>query len=235
MTKNITLWAAAALWLIPTTAFSATYNFADYANGVNSNGATFSNSLLSNGLGEAGYASYSVTHDGIKVTATGSANNDNQGDTAQFAYLDSYWDNREAGLGVCKDLSDTNQCAPSSDDNVTIGETLTLLFDQTVSIDSLTLANGDHYATFADGAKFSLTIDGSYHGDIQLAADLNFVGLIGTKFDLFNLTNSESPDTEFYINTMTVSAVPLPAAAWLFGSALFGLIGLNRRLKKSRA
>ena len=35
-----------------------------------------------------------------------------------------------------------------------------------------------------------------------------------------------------YIDNIVISAVPLPAAVWLFGTALIGLIGLSRRIKE---
>ena len=35
-------------------------------------------------------------------------------------------------------------------------------------------------------------------------------------------------------NTITVSQVPVPAAAWLFGSALFGMLGISRRKSSAR-
>jgi hypothetical protein len=38
-------------------------------------------------------------------------------------------------------------------------------------------------------------------------------------------------DTDFNGTVSTPSAVPLPAAAWLFGSGLLGLIGVSRRKK----
>ena len=33
------------------------------------------------------------------------------------------------------------------------------------------------------------------------------------------------------VTTMTVNPVPIPAAVWLFGSGLIGLIGIARRKK----
>lgn len=39
------------------------------------------------------------------------------------------------------------------------------------------------------------------------------------------LNNTENPDSTF----LTVTAVPIPAAAWLFGSALISLVGWNRK------
>jgi hypothetical protein len=41
------------------------------------------------------------------------------------------------------------------------------------------------------------------------------------------LTNGSFTDTV----TVNVSAVPIPAAAWLFGSGLLGLVGIARRKK----
>lgn len=37
-------------------------------------------------------------------------------------------------------------------------------------------------------------------------------------------------DSDAYITGSSVSAVPLPAAGWLFGSALIGLMGLRRKM-----
>ena len=38
-----------------------------------------------------------------------------------------------------------------------------------------------------------------------------------------------NPSTDRWLNDTPVNAVPLPAAAWLFGSALLGFAGLSRR------
>jgi hypothetical protein len=59
---------------------------------------------------------------------------------------------------------------------------------------------------------------------------LVFFGLLSdTLFDAVKFTETTGGiDNEFY-GEMFVRAVPLPAAAWLFGSALLGLFGLSRR------
>ena len=38
-------------------------------------------------------------------------------------------------------------------------------------------------------------------------------------------------DDNFYIRTADAAVIPVPAAVWLFGSGLLGLIGIARRKK----
>ncbi len=66
-----------------------------------------------------------------------------------------------------------------------------------------------------------LTWDGIYGHDYTLdySATATNVGFVGSEF-YFHLTG-------------TVQPVPLPAAAWLLGSGLLGLIGVTRKLKRA--
>ena len=214
-------------------ASTATFNFGLYAD-KNADGSTFTDGFGNsiNGLGEAGYSLYGVTNNGITVTASGSSTNDSPNtvggspDLQQFAYLDS----GNAGLGVCEDLTGSKQCVVSSDDNVTKSEILKLVFDQTVSLDSLLLLNGDHRADF-DNNQYQIRIDGSLFDPLSLAlVDLSGFNFVGKTFEFISLASTKpSSKEEFYINSMTVSTVPVPAAAWLFGSALLGFFGFKRR------
>jgi hypothetical protein len=45
------------------------------------------------------------------------------------------------------------------------------------------------------------------------------------------LVTSVNHSTQFYIQGLTINAVPIPAAAWLFGSGLFGLVCMASRKK----
>ena len=221
----------AMLGFASSSAHAATFNFGEYADGYNTNGATFSNSLMNSGLGEFGYTSYSATHDGITVTATGSYV-DNLGNIQNaHAYMDGKWNNL-AGLGVCKVLNSGDQCAPSSDDNITYNETLTLVFDTTVSLDALRFVNGHHYTDFAGNFQIRIDNDDSLLHTLSLA-QFPLIGstipFVGNTFEFISLASESSgANKEFYINTLNVSAVPLPAAAWLFGSALLGFAGFKR-------
>ena len=217
----------ALLGLASASVQAATFNFGDYADGLNTNGSTFSNSLGNTGLGEFGYESYSVTNDGVTLTATGSSSDD----PTAFAYMDGSWRNR-AGLGVCKNLTDTNQCNPSSDDNITANETLKLAFNTNVSLDSMRFVNGEHYTNFTGDFQLRINEDDAQVYDIALA-EYPYLDMIftGHTFEFISLADplKKLNETEFYINSLTVSTVPVPAAAWLFGSALLGFFGFSRR------
>jgi len=228
--KNI-ICLIAMLGFASGSAYASTFNFGDYADGINSNGSTFSNSLMNSGLGEFGYTSYSATNDGITVTATGSYV-DSEGNTQDaYAYMDGKWRNR-AGLGVCKVLNSGDQCAPSSDDNITYNEKLTLVFDTTVSLDGLRFVDGEHYTNFDGDFQLRINNDDSLLYTLSLAEFPLFgstIPFIGNTFEFISLAGRNSGYAEeFYINTLNVSAVPLPAAAWLFGSALLGFAGFKR-------
>ena len=166
---------------------------------------------------------------GLEIT--GHATNDNVGDDEQFAYLD--WGN--AGLGVCKDAlgapslanpnSGANSCNPRSDDNVTVGEYLEFVFDQNVLVENLWF-NNNHDGGF--GAGDMVKINGvDYPVMTGYAGGINGIGtfsLLAGEVLTIGYSNEE-----FYMSGMAVSAVPLPAAFWLFGSALLGFVTIGRR------
>ena len=67
--------------------------------------------------------------------------------------------------------------------------------------------------------------------------DWFFLGLTGTVFDSANLTSvsfvNQSPANYLAVDDLLldirISAIPIPAAVWLFGTALIGLVGLSKR------
>jgi len=194
------------------------------------NAATFD--FVSEAAGnERGVSTLILSDGGITLNATGQqtlANGDTDTAKTAFVYLDDLSGGRPAGLGVCKALSGT-QCTDSGDDNVTLDEKLTLDFGQLVTISEITMRNGTHRTSF-DG-KFKLNIDGA--GWVAYDLDDTITQLFtGQVFELWNNNTSVAADKEFYISTMTVSAVPIPAAIWLFGSAMLGFVGIRRNNKK---
>ena len=210
---------------------AATFDFANIADGAASS-ATLDSYTGSVGpgpfSGELGATAMNFSSDGIGLTTTGFSTSG----ATYNAYLDSTWTHTggggQGGLGVCANLTTAKQCSPSSDDNVTLGEILVLEFDQVVTITDITFINGEHNPTFAADAVFGLIIDTVDQGS-QTLTNLYTTDLTGQKFSFINdQPNLDSDPYRFYINTMT-AVVPVPAAVWLFGSGLLGLVAVARR------
>ena len=226
--KIFTSLAAFLVMLFSSQASAVTFDFID----LTQNGS---------GLGESSWLSLSASdhvdldYFGFKVTghATNDLPNDVAGtaDTEQFAYLD--WGT--AGLGVCKDAdgapsgnnqgSSANSCAPRSDDNVTVGEYLEFSFTQDVVVENIWF-NNNHDGGFDDTDKVTI-------GLVEYAVMTGFAdgdnGIGSFTLAAGDILKVAYNNEEFYVSGMAVSAVPVPAAIWLFGTALIGFVGLGRR------
>ena len=79
-------------------------------------------------------------------------------------------------------------------------------------------------------ASLSLTVDGSHAGYLGMALGIRLLNQNNDMAaDYMNIPWASA--VEFDNVQLSVSAVPVPAAAWLFGTALFGLAGFARRRK----
>jgi hypothetical protein len=86
-----------------------------------------------------------------------------------------------------------------------------------------------------------LTGVGAFTIDSTVAPGSVAYGNIVLTYDLFSLSPLNSlfnPDTDtlsigniLTANASVAAVVPLPAAVWLFGSAMFGLVGIGKRKK----
>lgn len=146
----------------------------------------------------------------------------------------AYFDRNQAGIGVCKVLVAGDQCSPTSDDNVTAGEVLGLSWGTSVLLHSLSFRGELHPGDppFLATDKFDYSIDGgaSWFTKSLLNAksqgSVDFGGLLlGANREILLAFNNE----QFYVSAAEITAVPIPAAAWLLGSGLFGLFALGRR------
>ena len=151
------------------------------------------------------------------------------------AYLDSGY---RAGLGVCGVLSSNdqtgthNKCNPSSDDNLQVDEILKFVFDSSKGIANVGI-NGPH--RHANGEWVRIWTDTQGWDLLQVAADKITLGFYLTTLKIFGqgtfYDDQKNPirgsSTDLYV--AGINEVPIPAAAWLFGSALLGIAGLRRR------
>lgn len=101
------------------------------------------------------------------------------------------------------------------DQQTTINSAVIEFFDNQVDVDSVTLLTGGQAFSFAalgDLGKWTLAnvVLGAGDHTIRIAVAS---ALTGAQIDV------------------KVNQVPLPAAVWLFGSALLGLMGVTRRFK----
>ena len=146
------------------------------------------------------------------------------------AYLDSGW---LAGMGVCGTLLNaptpgnlTNKCDPASDDNLQANEVLKFVFDATKKV-SVVGINGAHVS--ADGSLVHIWTDTQGDSLLEVIAGKISLGFNLKELKVFGITVGEKWNTNDNLYVAGINEVPIPAAVWLFGSALLGLTGLRRR------
>lgn len=204
---------------VPTVARAATFDFAAMAEAFyasNSYEPTWAQ--MTSGSGGM------LSDGGIDVTASatyfgGAAN--------PFFDSSTGMGGRVAGLGVCHESScSTNVSgAITSDDNLGLGEVLTLQFSQTVAVTNMFVRDEEHYPIGASGAILALMINGmSFYATNGI---VNLTGLLAS--DTFAIQTVEGGLPEIYLSSASVTAVPIPTSGLLLMGGLAGLLILKRR------
>jgi hypothetical protein len=163
------------------------------------------------------------------ITAWATANFDN-GVAAVVQDSESRWTDRKgAGLGVYHRTRD------NSDDNITLGEMLTITFDQVVRLMEIELRSEGHNftnwtrdATFLlDGVRTALPLGTGL-------INLDKTGKVFTfAFDGLAAGRTSAPSTgdQFYLSAMTVQTVPEPGT---YAMVLLGLVALGSISRRPR-
>lgn len=165
----------------------------------------------------AGLNEFSATIDGISFTVKAKP-----GDAALW------WDDTD-GFGIQHSYEN---------DEIEGDETLVVLFHTPVNLEGILITDlfNEHgylekgvYSTNTDWHKFYAAQDqlpGQSNGELWI--DVNYTNL---DFMFFQAPGQRIPgqNHEFSLAGLEVSAVPLPAALWLFVCGLLALIGLQRR------
>ncbi|MCK4494082.1 MAG: hypothetical protein KAU26_08500 [Methylococcales bacterium] len=156
------------------------------------------------------------------------------GDQAYYAYLDDFSSGKEGGLGVCKEIGTVNgvanQCIPNSDDNTTTGEVLKLSFAGKEVIHQIEFHDANHDFNFTGDVDISVDGGSFVTYALEHVLDLN---LAGTDFLFRNGNVGASAGEQFYITA--INTTPIPAAVWLFGSGLMGLVGMKKKKAEAEA
>lgn len=130
----------------------------------------------------------------------------------------------------------------------TTDETMTVSFDREVTVDTVFFRQWENsVGGFGDLVQFdysggtsgsgSLLFSDSGIGDglgqllDPFAAGISLTSFTITPFQDGNKLNGANAKTAVYLHSLdfNVTEVPVPAAAWLFGSALLGLAGFRRQ------
>lgn len=123
------------------------------------------------------------------------------------------------------------------EDQAGIIETLTLTFDSAVNISGfhfldLYKVSGTEQATVVIDGNSLFTVDATQGAGVGGYAVSVINSMIGTTIVFTAESNSgvqDNTDNNYGLAGVNVSAVPIPAAAWLFVSGLLGLVGYSRK------
>lgn len=227
--KPITILASALLGIAALPASAAQFDFYKLGRGAvngdflptNGVACTGGDLCSSNVDGAVFGGNLSFTDGGVTAVATSSFAS---GASSVVQDHDGGWTaSIGAGLGVYHKTGDT------SDDNITSGETLTITFDQVVTLTSVGLrAEGHNFTGWGAGKTFLL--DGV---QTTLPQDTGSIAVDMTG-NVFTFAYGGTNADQFYLASLTVTPVPEPASVAMVLAGL-GFVGVAQRRRTRNA
>ena len=156
------------------------------------------------------------------VIASATASNSNATPYKPVPYLDGGLVSNPAGLGVCSTGLNGTECNNSGDDNITMGESVTLNFDTDILIDDIYFRNANHGTSFDANALVDISTDGIIFQSLTLTHIVSNLAAIVTDTITFRYNNQQ-----FYVSGLG-APVPLPAALPMMLIGLLGLLGFRK-------
>lgn len=158
--------------------------------------------------------------------------------SSSHAYLDDLSGGLPAGLGVCETVNSSRQCSPSYNDNISAGEWVTLTFNKVVNILAGTTFRDDNHHDISDSLStllVSAILPNGLNTGLQQFSFGRIHGSSSIPLRAITFLNGGQNPDNFYVNSISFAAVPLPAALPLFGAALAGLGLVAGRRKRTPA
>ena len=138
-----------------------------------------------------------------------------------------YLDGPSGGMGVCSEMDIYNQCVSNSSIGRQDREKLRWNFSENISSITLEFVNAKNGFT---GRKFQYKYNGDpWQTAVTDASSLATLNFDGSSDRIQFRAKGKGAKNQFYIVNANVTAVPLPAAVWLFMSGLLGLVVISRR------
>ncbi len=158
-----------------------------------------------------------------------------------YAYLDEYSGGKRGGLGACTVITSGGQCNPTSDDNVSFGEEITIALQGggVFNWEVTEFRDADHNAT---ASNKTLLVSVNFGIPIQTTFGAQ-LGFMYEEITSITYAFGGSNSAEFYIakagiekiETEGDATVPAPSALVLFGPAVFGFAVIRRRRLRNEA